>query len=171
MENNNHKLNIDKLPIKLKPKLWKSALLSLLAGAIASLGVVGILEENLINDWFIALFFGFGSLIFIVNVLPGASYLMLSKEGLEIHMLFFKKSFTRWEHVDRFYVGHIGLSKMVMIRYKDNYETNKKSRSFSKALTTHEGSIPWVHGMKAEKLSEMLNQLLAAHSSGRLVPY
>ncbi|MCB9234835.1 MAG: hypothetical protein H6581_24490 [Bacteroidia bacterium] len=140
----------------LKPSRLRNALYLLLSLLFVAGGMILVPEEGLVG-WISMGFFGLVSLIFAIQLLPGASVLTLTAEGFEIKSLF-RARFTHWEEVKAFQVGYVGMNKRVVFDYVETYQKKESGRKLAKAMGGHEGGLPDNYGgMSAEALSDLMN--------------
>ncbi|MEQ6123281.1 STM3941 family protein [Pseudotenacibaculum sp. MALMAid0570] len=138
---------------KLSPSIFKYLLLLVICSSFVYLGFFRIeIEPNI--AWGTIIFFGLGVIVAILKLIPGSSYLKLTKEGFEIRSLY-RSHFTKWNDVENFRVNSIrtwySYNKMVMFDYHKNHTKYTFGKRLSKAL-------PETYGMSAQKLSELMNE-------------
>jgi len=112
--------------------------------------------------WVCAGFFGLGIPVFLVQLLPNASFLTVTEEGIEFCSLF-RRHKIRWSDISEFGVTTVrqqGLpvNKMVGFNYSPTYQRAAKARSVAKALAGFEGALPDTYGMRAENLAQLLTE-------------
>jgi len=154
------------VPLRLRPRLARSLRLFFVALAFAATGI-WMLSAGKQAGWLPAIFFGLGAVVAAVNLLPGASYLELRRDGFLLCSLY-RQSLTRWSEVERFTASSIlvgGLLRrrheMVGVVYRPTPE-GAKLRGFSAALTGLEGGLPDLYGKKVEALAALMNRWLEA---------
>jgi len=113
--------------------------------------------------WIVTGFFGFGSLIFIVNMLPQASYLKLDGVGFETSSLFRKHKYN-WDDISHFGVGKISNNTMVMFNFSSSYQKARNARKIASMISGAEGALHDNFGMKAEELAQLMNEYKRASS-------
>jgi len=151
---------------KLYPKKWKSILFLLLTLVFVVGGIWMILDGEKMG-WFVAIFFGLGGLVFLINLLPQASYLKLNEEGFETCSMFRKHKYN-WSDVGGFGVGSISGNKMVMFNFSQEYKKAKNARKLSSALAGAEGALHDTFGLKAEELAGLMNEYKYFYNSNRV---
>jgi hypothetical protein len=109
-------------------------------------------------------FFGFGTVVAVINLLPGRSYLRLTDEGFEVSSLS-RKYFLHWTDVQHFGVAYVGLNKMVVFNFASPYVKEKMGRSISRQIAGWEGGLHDTFGMKAENLAALMNTHLISTRS------
>lgn len=147
---------------KLHPKKTSSVLSLLVTLLFLVIGVLMILD-NEGEGWFVAIVFGFGFLISVVNLLPKASYLLLDEEGFETCSLFRKHKY-HWNDVSHFVVGSISHNKMVMFNFSKEYAKGKRSRKMASFISGAEGALHDTFGLKAEELAKLMNRYRAFYA-------
>lgn len=140
---------------KLHPKKTKSILFLLLTLVFFVIGIMMIIDGEQ-KGWFVSITFGIGTLIFIVNLLPQASYLLLDKEGFEMCSMFRKHRY-KWNEVAYFTVGSISNNKMVMFDFVPGYTKAKKGRKIASVISGAEAALHDTFGLKAEELAALMN--------------
>jgi hypothetical protein len=121
--------------------------------------VVGFLTRGE-EGWFAwsgIVFFGLCFLVFVANLVPGCSLLRLSAEGFEMRSLFRSHSY-RWQDIELFGVGRVGLRRMVMFNFAASFRSHAKGRAVAASLTGWQGALPDTYGLSAEALAELLNE-------------
>lgn len=139
----------------LYPSKTKSVLFLLLTLVFVVIGILMILDGAGMG-WLVTIVFGLGTITFILNMLPQASYLKLDSEGFEMCSLFRKHRYS-WEDVSYFGVGRISHNKMVMFDFSDRYQKARKARKISSMIAGAEGALHDNFGMKAEELADLMN--------------
>ena len=127
--------------------------------------VIGIfmLQDGAPMAWFVTITFGLGLLIFLLNLLPQASYLILDEQGFETSSLFRKHRYS-WDDVNDFSVGRISSNQMVMFNFSHNYQAARKARKVSTMIAGAEGALHDTFGMKAQDLAALMQSYKNAYS-------
>jgi hypothetical protein len=116
-----------------------------------------------IAGWSGIIFFGLCAIVFLITLIPGASYLRLQKEGLEVCSLF-RRNTTKWQEVECFgiYTGsRRAFRNKVMINLTLEKESNPRMaamRARARRLSGFDGMLPDTYGMKAENLVALLTE-------------
>jgi hypothetical protein len=151
--------------ITLYPSRVKSGFLLFISSLFTVTGIWMIMETGSWKGWLAAVFFGICTVVFVINLLPGKSYLKLTAEGFEVSSLA-KKYFLKWTDVAGFGVSSIGMNKMVVFNYAPSYAKAKNGRNISRSVAGWEGGLHDTFGMKAEKLMNLMNAYqIAAHNA------
>jgi len=140
------------LPFILKPSKAKNVILILISIGFVALGI-SLLEKNMLIAVLNIVFFGICLIIFIMNLMPNASYLKIDVQGIEMKNLF-KTTFIPWNAVSSFRTKRFFINKMVVfdIDQKLLEQSTMKSKS---------GAFPDTYGMSAQKLADLLNEYKA----------
>ena len=109
-------------------------------------------------------FFAIGIPVFIIQLLPGSTYLTLTRDGFTM-CSFFRKMTTPWSDVDCFFVvvlqqNGLKAHHMVGFDYVASYDRSRLGRGIAKAIAHCEGALPDTYGKKPEELADMLNACL-----------
>lgn len=140
----------------LKPSIGKTLLL-LFVCLVFLLGSTFIFNDNQWIAWLGIIFFGLGSIVFTLHLIPGSSQLKLSEEGFTITSLF-KSHLIKWEDIERFYISNIGRRKAVVFDYSKNHKKHNAGKAIAKAVAKVHGALPDNYGMKLEDLAKLLNE-------------
>ena len=92
--------------LKLRPRRTKLLVLTGVAAAFCAIGLLMIRDGDS-RGWFCLGFFSLCALIFLVQLVPGASYLKLDARGLTVRSLFRSTSYT-WSEIVAFAPGRVG---------------------------------------------------------------
>ncbi|MCK9186464.1 TrbC/VirB2 family protein [Candidatus Gracilibacteria bacterium] len=130
-------------PLTLYPSKTKMLVLLLMSIVFAAAGI-GMIYSGDHKGWFVFIFFGLGIVVFTINLFSNSSYLRITNQGLEIRSLY-KSSFIKWDEVEQFGTGRIGLRKIVTLHLNPNHTKFKT------------GALPDTYGKSAEELAELLN--------------
>lgn len=112
-------------------------------------------------------FFGLCALVFVAQLVPGCSYLVIRKDGFEFKALW-RGTRLLWSDVDEFGLAeftlyHIGIPqkhRMVGFRFSPSYKKGSYSnlRRLNEDLVGYEAALPDSYGMKHEDLVSLLTQ-------------
>ncbi|SMP30876.1 PH domain-containing protein [Chryseobacterium profundimaris] len=136
------------LPLILKPGKVKSSILLVISIGFVALGI-SLLESNMLIAIVNIVFFGLCFIVFLLNLIPGSSYLKIDEKGIEMKNLF-RTTFIPWQAVDSFNAKWIAFNKLVV------FDLNKTLAG--EKLKRRQGSFPDTYGMSAAKLAELLNE-------------
>lgn len=152
--------------IILKPKKIKTIGFLLLSCLFVVLAF-SLLDEKPFIRWISIVFFGLGVIIFIIQLLPGSTYLKLTHEGFEVKNLF-RSNFTKWAEINAFRIGIVPIDiywndfhfwwdwnkKMVLFDYKKT----RKGNFNSKDVFDNQEALPDSYGMSVEELVQLMNE-------------
>lgn len=146
------------LPMRLRTGRLKMFALLMGSLVLAGGGTLAIPKEPVTGYLCIA-FFGLCAIVTGINVLPGSSYLELTREGFVIRHLF-RTSFIPWRQVREFAVYRVELLERVgWNNLLAPGEQASMGRRVSTALTGVDGGLPDTYGMKAQDLADLLNSV------------
>jgi hypothetical protein len=140
----------------LRPGIIQPMILGLVSLTFSIGGLMMTHEESL-KGWLIALFFGLGLIVSIIQLIPGSTQLTLTKEGFTMTSLF-RNHFTKWSDIKTFKIGFLGRNKAVMFDYVDNHQKHKIGKNLSKFIADSHGALPSNYGLKVTALVHLMNQ-------------
>lgn len=149
-------------PITLRPSRLKTSGLLTISLIFVGTGV-WMLNSNgaaPATAWLTVIFFGVGTVVFAVMLLPGASYLRLEPGGYTVCTLF-RSSFYPWSTVRGFGVTRIFLRRMVGINLEPGSGIAAGLGRVNARLVGFEGALPDTYGMSAAALAALMNEALA----------
>lgn len=135
-------------PIILKPGKGKSILLFSISTVFVCLGI-SLWETNRSLAIFTVVFFGLCILVFIINLIPNASYLKIDNQGIEMKNLF-RSTFIPWRGVSGFRPKNFFLNTMVVFDLNQNLPETS-------GMKVKTGAFPDTYGMSGKKLAAFLN--------------
>ncbi|MBL8001215.1 MAG: hypothetical protein JNL05_04560 [Flavobacteriales bacterium] len=123
--------------------------------------------------WFCLVLFGLSSLVAIIQLIPGSSRVVVTSKGI-YHTAMYRRRFFAWTDIERFGVAEWTQwhgpfrqrHRLVGIRFKAGSQVCKRWRRaslLSEAMVGYHGALSDNYGYKHQELSDLLNQLLAAH--------
>ena len=119
--------------------------------AIAVLGAAEVF--GLIVAWPLTVFLSVCLAIFVVQMLPGAAGLVLTRDGFAIKSLY-RSHLVRWSDIDEFRTGP---NQRVIFRLSKEYAARLRSRPLG-VLTCDEGRFRDSYGVPSERLAAFLNE-------------
>lgn len=137
-----------------KRKLWFIIPVSILFVA----GGIWMIIDNEPMGWFATSFFGIGSLVFLVQYLPGSTYIKLSRKGFETKTLF-RKAFLSWDEVKNFGPVSVGRNLLVGYDFTEEFKGTAKMRDFNKGFAGYESLTPAEYEMNAHDLANLMLKL------------
>jgi hypothetical protein len=141
----------------LRPSRAKLAAFLALSLALTAGGAWMVARGAEYGGWCLA-FFALCSVVFGVQLLPSASWLKLTDEGLQIRSLFRTAKLVRWQDVAGFFPGRMHGNAYVFFNYSLEYPKQSTARKIAGALVGAEGMLPDTYGMKAEALAALLEE-------------
>jgi hypothetical protein len=102
--------------------------------------------------------FGLGAAVFLLQLHPKCSYLILRADGFTFCSLFRKHS-VRWQDTKAFLPVHIGMSKLVGWSYSNAFQSHARVRALNQAFAGIDAALPDSYGMRSEDLANLLNHL------------
>ncbi|MDY0931822.1 PH domain-containing protein [Chryseobacterium sp. CFBP8996] len=140
------------LPLILKPSKIKNIILILISIGFISLGI-SLLEKNTLIAVLNIVFFGICLIIFIINMIPNSSYLIIDEKGIEMKNLF-RTTFIPWQAVSGFKTKFIFVNKLVTFTIDEKLLESSKMKGKT-------GAFPDTYGMSAKNLANLLNEYKA----------
>jgi hypothetical protein len=105
--------------------------------------------------WMIAAIFGLGAVVFIVNLIPGVSYLKLNRGGFVVRSLFRTWPLRPWSEVSEFRVATFGPGNQ---RVLYDFEGGPAAlRKINTAIVGATNALPETYGLKAQELADLMN--------------
>ena len=150
----------------LKPLKIKIILLLLISIAFTVIGFVFRIEIPMFLGYVATVFFGLGSALFLVQLLPGANQLEIASEGLKYRVLF-KETTILWKNVGSFYevIMQDGKTKKVGWHYSPEVIGQIEAKQGRPVDTTiPHGILPENYGKSAQALAELLNKYKAQNA-------
>ena len=108
-------------------------------------------------DWLGIGFFGLGCIVFVLQLLPNASYLRLTPEGFTMCSLFRSHSYS-WTETKTFAAGYVSQMKTVVFSHSPSYTKQISIRKMNKKHFGFESCLPDTYGMSAEELADLMNK-------------
>lgn len=148
-------------PRVLRPSRLKLLFLLLISSAFVAIGLK-MVSDGLTTGWLCALFFGLCALVFVVQLLPNASYLQLNQNGFTVCALF--RSYTlNWTDVSAFEVAWVGVdrmksNRMIVFNFSNNYRHHATARRLAISIAGYEGALPDTYGLSHQNLADLLNE-------------
>jgi hypothetical protein len=149
---------VDHAAIVLRPSKTKAILLLLVCAAFAVGGGFMIADGQGAKGWFVALFFGLGVAVSVVQLLPGASYLEMTRDGFVICSLFRRSPLFLWRDVSAFTVARLPPHGKQMVVFSSANDAAKPLGKVNRAMLGASGGLPDTYGMNADALAELMNR-------------
>lgn len=145
------------LPLRLHPSRLKMLGLLAVCLVFVALGLLMSREQPAMG-YFCAAFFGLGIPVFLLQMLPGKSYLELARDQF-VSASLFKSATVQWNDIAELRVIRIHGNKMVGWNYNAAYRGRGTGHAVSSALAGVHGALPDTYGMKAEALAELMDAI------------
>lgn len=142
--------------LTLYPSKWKDILYLLISIVLSSGGVLMILDGEKIG-WFVTIFFGASSLIFIKSLIRPISYLQLNERGFTVFYNA-KSDLILWKEVSEFETTKVQGKKMVIFNFNQFNEEHEICRMVATLLVGADAALPDTYGKKAEELAVLMNE-------------
>lgn len=121
----------------------KQLIMMLSISLILTAGGILMIDESEVLGYTCTLFFSTGMIVFIIQLLPGSSYLKLSKTGLEYSSLFRRHS-VNWEDIQEFRIMNQKQSGLTVNKFIGwNYYKTVHDKDFSKKLSKSLRNRSW----------------------------
>lgn len=147
-------------PVVLRPRRVKLVALLALSLVFVAAGIYVAGAGAGSTAWIGVVFFGIGSIVFGVMLLPGASFLRLEPDGFAVCTLF-RQQFYAWSVVYRFGVTRVFYRQVVGINFEPDAKILPGLRRVNTGLIGFDGMLPDTYGMGATALAELLNDALS----------
>ena len=143
----------------LRPSRTKAILLLLVCAAFAVGGGFMIADGQGAKGWFVALLFGLGAAVFVIQLIPGSSYLEIVPDGFIICALFRRSRLFPWREVSQFTVAKLPPHGKKMVMFNSLGDAGKTLGKLNRAMLGASGGLPDTYPA-LPKVFERLPQLL-----------
>lgn len=109
------------------------------------------------GGWLVLIFFGLMSLIGLLALAPGSTFLRLEPEGFTVSTLYRRVSF-RWSDVEKFGVFEIDKSSFVGFNLKPAARKKTFWRKLSSRVSGWHAELRDTFGMSSEELAQLMNE-------------
>jgi hypothetical protein len=131
--------------------------------AFTAIGVLGVRTDGPVVGWLCLILFGLGSIVFLIQLLPGASYLRLSPDGFTYCSLFRTWPMIFWRDVSEFRAAYVSRGAALVV-YDSNATSKPTLRKINRALVgATDGISASAYGLKPEELAEVMNAWRSLH--------
>lgn len=160
------------LPVTFRPSQGKNLLWLALSLCFTCIGGSMTLRGDG-RGALVGIVFAICFLVFLVRLVPNASFLKLDRDGFTLRT-FFRDHFVPWSDIDRFFVVHqksygITTNRYIGYNYSEHTRKLKAVRAFNRLFTDAEALIEPV-GMKAAEQAAILNECLLRFRQGQTAP-
>ncbi len=146
--------------LQLKPRPFRT-LFGVLFMAVLTVLLSRLLPEEKSPGWFFAGFFvalsALGMLVFVVNLLPGSSYLELTPAGMTVRSLY-QDAFFAWADIRGFFTEGTYLGRQVHWKFVDCYRAWNSTRNLATRFTGFKATLPDTYGYRADGLIALLDE-------------
>lgn len=143
-------------PVTLKPSRRKWLFMALIGGAFTATGLF-LMPKAEVWTWLGVGFFGFGTLVAIITLLPGSAGLRLSRDGFLVTSLF-RGHFVAWAQATDFVADPVAPARKKMVLYNDAGSKNSRYGKISTGLVGRSGGMPDTYGMSADALAGLMSR-------------
>jgi hypothetical protein len=146
----------------------KAILFMVLSLVFVAIGVCLLVQVsvNPLVAWVAIVFFGLRAVVFLIQLIPGASYLRLTPEGLTMCAMW-RKRFYRWDDIAKFGVTSFqtGLTKKKMVGFNFASSSTHPDRSsalvkMNVVISGYEAGLPDDYRLGYQGLADLLNARL-----------
>lgn len=128
-------------------------------------GGIWMIREGDLWGWWPATFFALGVVVFLIQLLPGSSFLTVSHEGIEFCAMF-RRTRILWSEISEigtYTLRHQGMpaGTFVGLNFVPEYPRYARGRALAKKMVGFEGALPDTYGFRAEELARVLSECQA----------
>jgi hypothetical protein len=127
----------------------------LICAGFSVIGAVTIKTGEWVQ-WVVLIFFGIGTVVIGIALIPGSSYLELTPEGF-CGCSLFRRSLTRWSSTAAFRVGWLANRNAVMFDNPDG-QTRTKLQIANQRVSGCDGALTEDYGVNPYDLAKMMNE-------------
>jgi len=142
-------------PVTLYRSRRKWLLVLLVGLVLTAIGIGMIADDNGAWGWIVVIFFGFGSVIAALSLLPGAGALVLEREGFVTGSLF-RRQRVPWQDANKFEAVEIPPSMLKMVVFDQQSTANRTLAKLNAAIAGHNGYLPDTYGLSADALARLM---------------
>ena len=146
--------------MKLKPRPLRT-LFALLFMAAVTACLILLLPEEKTAGWFFTAFLlvlsALGTLLCMVNLLPGSSSLELTPAGMTVRSLY-RDAFFAWTDIREFFTESTYLGRQVRWKFTDDYRARIGTRDLATRFTAFRATLPDTYGRRADQLVALLDE-------------
>ncbi len=146
---------IDETRLILRSTLAKKVVFFAGSALFVFVGVL-LIRDGRPFGWLPTICFGLSAIVFLIQLHPRASLLILTSEGFEVRALFLSYNYL-WKDVSDFFVKRIAHRSMVVFNFVDDYEPQPHMRKLDSTVPGAEAALPDTYGKKPEELLSILN--------------
>ncbi len=155
----------------LRPRPWKWVGLLAISLLFVTGGWLMVRDDKGVAGWFVGVFFGLCAIVFMVQMIPGASRLVVTTMGLYVRHAFRQWSYA-WPDIERFGVHEWTQwhgpfrqrHRQVGVVLRDAHGSHTgKLHMLTRAMSGFDGTLPDNYGYKHQELADLLNSYLKNH--------
>jgi hypothetical protein len=147
-------------PLTLRPNRLKFFALAMGSLIFLLIGIWMIVDGEW-KGWFVTIFALVCLAVFIVAMLPGATYLALDDVGFTVCSLHRVRRY-RWIDVGEFVAVKLTHNKMVMFNFSPSFAHLSTIRKVNASFSGFEAGLPDNYGLSHEKLAVLMNAYATA---------
>jgi len=147
---------VDILILRPSPGKWLTALLVSLGGACVGAWMIGRYAGAM--PWLIIALCGLGVVISFIQLIPGASYLLLTPSGFVVCSLYRLWPLMRWNSVSEFRVVEMGRARREIVAFDWDQDRHSALANLNEALADATNALPDTYGRSASGLAVLMNQ-------------
>jgi len=152
-----HQISAPSLPLELHPS--RTRIVVLLLGSLAFVAIgVWLIPTRPVTAYVNIGLFGLCAAVFLLQLHPRCSYLILRADGFTFCALF-RKHAIRWQDTKGFVPVRVGINKLVGWSYSNAFQAHARARALNQALAGVDAALPDSYGMRPEELANFLNHL------------
>ena len=110
------------------------------------------------RGWICATGFGLGTAVFVVQLLPGASFLWVGPEGFQFSALYRKSALIPWRDVSDFRVVHVPPMGHRLVVFDWRTAPARRFRRANQFLAGGTDGLPDTYGLPPQELAGILNE-------------
>lgn len=149
--------------IVLRPSNPKTLLYLAICLVFTAIGVLAVRTDGPVVGCLCLIVFGSGAVVFVIQLLPGASYLRLSPDGFTYCSLFRTWPKILWRDVSEFRTAYVSAGAVLVV-YDSNSTSKPTLRKINRVLVgATDGLSASSYGLKPEELAELMNAWRARH--------
>jgi hypothetical protein len=132
-------------------------LIVVLAGVAFTGGGIAMIQSHEQGGWLVTIFFGFGTLVSLIALLPGGSCVKLDRDGFEISSLY-RRSRVLWKSATGFEGRSVPPSSKMMVVFDDAEAKGRTLAALNVTLVGHNSALPDTYGFEAADLAALMAQ-------------
>ncbi|MGO9258307.1 MAG: hypothetical protein ACLQU1_18620 [Bryobacteraceae bacterium] len=152
-----HTKSADRRVLVLRPAKWKSIACLVGSLAFAAFGARVAVSNGGIVVWLCVSFFALCSAVFLVQLIPGSSYLRLTAEGFDVCTMFRKWPRILWSSASNFRAVSIPPSFTRLVVFDLDEPARRTLSRLNRGLAGADAGLPDTYGMSAQDLASLMN--------------